>query len=49
MRTGHSKGAAFVEFVNKKSVDDALNLDGKEVLGMFLFFIFNFRTLIYLA
>lgn len=33
MRTGHSKGVAFVEFAKKKSVEEALTYDGKEVRG----------------
>jgi RNA recognition motif-containing protein len=33
MRTGHSKGVAFIEFMDKSSVDIAMGYNGKEVRG----------------
>lgn len=33
MKTGHPKGAAFIEFTDKHGVEAAMNLDGKHVRG----------------
>lgn len=33
MRTGHPKGAAFIEFTDKDGVQAAMQLNGKEVRG----------------
>lgn len=33
MKTGHPKGAAFIEFTDKEGVNAAMNLNGKEVKG----------------
>lgn len=33
MKTGHPKGAAFIEFTDKHGVEAAMNLDGKQVRG----------------
>ncbi len=40
MRTGHSKGVAFVEFVDKSSVETAMGYNGKEVRGTLTKFFF---------
>lgn len=34
MRTGHSKGAAFVEFDDEKAAQKALKLNGEPVRGI---------------
>ena len=33
MKTGHPKGAAFIEFIDRDGVDAALTLNGKELKG----------------
>jgi polyadenylate-binding protein 2 len=33
MKTGHPKGAAFIEFIDKDGVEAALNQNGKELKG----------------
>lgn len=33
MKTGHPKGAAFIEFTDKEGVNAALNMNGKQVKG----------------
>jgi polyadenylate-binding protein 2 len=38
MKTGHPKGAAFIEFTNKEGVDAAMQLNGQEVKGQIFFF-----------
>ena len=35
MRTGHPKGAAFIEFTDKDGVHAAMTLNGKQVKGTF--------------
>jgi len=44
MKTGHPKGAAFIEFTKKDGVNAAMDMNGKEVKGKFIqlrkFFIF---------
>ena len=38
MKTGHPKGAAFIEFTTKEGVDAAMELNGQEVKGQLLMF-----------
>ena len=33
VKTGHPKGAAFIEFTDKEGVQAAMQLNGKEVKG----------------
>lgn len=35
MKTGHPKGAAFIEFTDKDGVEAAMHMNGKEVRGWF--------------
>jgi polyadenylate-binding protein 2 len=35
MKTGHPKGAAFIEFTDKEGVNAALNMNGKPVKGIY--------------
>ena len=38
MKTGHPKGAAFIEFTDKEGVNTAMQMNGKQVKGeAFLF------------
>jgi RNA recognition motif-containing protein len=41
MKTGHPKGAAFIEFTDKEGVSAALNMNGKPVKGMYKNLNFN--------
>jgi len=38
MKTGHPKGAAFIEFTKKDGVNAAMDMNGKEVKGKFVQF-----------
>ncbi len=36
MRTGHPKGAAFIEFADRQGLDTAITMSGKQVRGKLL-------------